>query len=78
MTIGFSTQLLYLCLFKKMKFEIAAEIIIEKVTKFFEQLKKISKEMQKSQLKMVNPEIEVYLQYYEMKIKSWLQKYGLV
>ena len=78
MIIWFSFQLCYLCFFKKIKLEDAAEIIVEKATKLIERLERIPLKIQRTQLKMVNPEIEVYLQYYEMKIKSWLHKHGLV
>lgn len=76
--IWFTVRIAYLCLSKKMGFEDAAETTIESLTRFIKKLEQLSKEIQKSQMKSLNSEFDLYILYYKTIIKCWMYQHGLL
>ena len=74
--IWFIVRTIYLIKKHNMIIDDALDATMHQLTKFLQKMEHFSLEIQKAQLKTMNPEISVYLQHYEISFQCWLQKLG--
>ena len=77
-TVYFIIRVAYLVKKCNMAIEDALDSAMNTVIGICKDLQKFSVEIQKAQLTTINSDISLCLQYYEIQIKCWLHKIGLL